>query len=39
LDFIRDLQKPQDMKPGTFLQYIRIQNSMVQDSCTILFSR
>lgn len=31
LDFIRELRKPRDMKPGTFLLYLRIQNSMVQE--------
>jgi hypothetical protein len=31
LDFIRELKKPRDMKPGTFLLYLRIQNSMVQE--------
>jgi hypothetical protein len=31
MDYIRDLHKPQDMKPGTFLLYLRIQNSMVQE--------
>jgi hypothetical protein len=30
LDFIRDLRKPRYLKPGTFLQYLCIQNSMVQ---------
>jgi hypothetical protein len=31
LDFIQELKKPRDMKPGTFLLYLRIQNSMVQE--------
>jgi hypothetical protein len=31
LDYIWELQKPCDMKPGTFLLYLRIQNSMVQE--------
>ncbi len=31
MDYIRELRKPRDMKPGTFLLYLRIQNSMVQE--------
>jgi hypothetical protein len=31
MDYIQDLRKPSDMKPGTFLLYICIQNSMVQE--------
>jgi hypothetical protein len=31
LDFIRELKNPCNMKPGTFLFYLRIQNSMVQE--------
>jgi hypothetical protein len=31
LDYIQELRKPRDMKPGTFLLYLRIQNSMVQE--------
>jgi hypothetical protein len=31
LDCIRELWKPRNMEPGTFLLYLRIQNSMIQE--------
>jgi hypothetical protein len=31
MDYIQQINKPQEMKPGAFLTYLHIQNSMVQD--------
>jgi hypothetical protein len=31
MDYIRQIKKPRELIPGTFLIYLRIQNSMVQD--------